>query len=209
MPRSNDPANPYISLQMEELVDAYFLNKGDKKAAMVAAGYSTEYDSYGYRLFATNGVKKLIEDRKKQLREKFEASFENIVAELGEIVRGYKRLAKYKKVDDKGSPYWDFTGATEEDLAFITSMDVEVTFEENEEEGGAPVQVRKVKISGADLKDAKAALDSLSKIVGLDKNRVEISGPDGKPIEIDDKELARKLAFILTKGAQAPDKQES
>lgn len=172
---------------------------------MLAAGYTTEYDSYGYRLFNTNGVKKLIADRKKALREKFEASFENIVAELGELVQGYKKLAKYKKVDDKGLPYWDFTGATEEDLAFITSMDVEVSFDESDED--APVQVRKVKISGADLKDAKAALDALSKIIGLDKNRVEISGPDGKPIEIDDKELARKLAFILTKGAAAPDTQ--
>jgi hypothetical protein len=189
---------------MEKLVDNYFLNGGNKKEAFYAAGYG-DYDTYGYKVFKTPGVTKLIADRKNRLRKRFEVKFETIIDELAEIVQGYKRLAKYKKVDDKGLPYWDFTGATEEDLAFITTMDTEVSFEENDKEGESPIQVRKVKISTADIKDAKNALDSLAKLIGVDKQRVEISGPDGKPIEIDNKELARKLAFILTKGAEAPE----
>jgi len=181
---------------METLVDAYFLNGGNKKAAMEAAGYATEYDSYGYRLFETPGVKKLIADKRRSLREKFEVKFETIIERLAEIADGYKQLAKYKKVDDKGRPYWDFTGATEEDLAFITTMDSEIKFSEDGDE------IVKVKIGVADIKDAKAALDSLAKLIGADKTRVELSGPDGGPVEINDQELARKVAFLLIKGTK-------
>lgn len=207
MPKSNDPLNPYIALRMETYVDEYFTNGGEKKAAFYKAGYK-DYDQYGYKLHNTAGVQKLINDRKRALREKFEVKFETILDELADIVQGYKRLAKYKKVDDKGTPYWDFTGATEDDLAFITTMDTKTTFKEDED-GEGVVQTRESKITTADIKDAKAALDSLSKLIGLDKQRVELSGPDGKPIEIDNKELARKLAFILTKGATEPVKEDA
>lgn len=187
----------HISLQREKLVDEYFLNGGNKKEAFYAAGYKN-YDMYAYKLFSSLGVKTLIERKKLRLRKKFEVKFETILERLAEIADGYKRLARYKKVDDIGHPYWDFTGATEEDLAYITTMDTELKFEDGED---GVAKVKKVKITTASHVDAMAALNSLAKLIGIDKSRVEISGPDGKPIEIDNKELARKLAFILTKGA--------
>lgn len=202
MPKAKD----YSSLQREKLVDEYFLNGGNKKAAMKAAGYKVAYDQYGYKLFTTPGVKKLIEDRKKRLRQKFEVSFETILERLAELADGYKRVAKYKKVDSKGQLYWDFTGATEEDLALITTIDTEIKFDGDEDN---PVTVHKMKIGTADLKDAHAALGSLAKLIGIDKAKVEISGPNGQPIEIDNKELGRKLAFLLTKGALASEEENS
>jgi phage terminase small subunit len=190
-----------LEIKKQKLVDAYILNGGNKKAAAIEAGYNVNYRQNAYQLFADPMVKEMLAERKQLVREKFEAKLENILNELGEIVYGYKRLAKYKKVDSKGNLYWDFTGATEEDLAFITTLDTEVKFE-GDEDGEGVVEVRKIKVGGATIADAKAALDSLAKLIGLDKNRIELSGPDGKPVEIDNKELGRKIAFILKRAIQ-------
>lgn len=200
MPKSSDPANPYISLQMETFVNEYFANGGEKKKAFYAAGYK-DYDGYGYQLWNTPGVQKLVADRKRELKEKFEVKVETILERLAEIADGYKRLAKFKKVDDSGHLYLDFTGATEEDLAFITELDTEVYFDSDDEETKG---VKKFKIKGATIGDAKAALDSLAKIMGMFTDKVQHTGPDNGPIEInvDNKEVARRVAFILNKGVK-------
>ncbi|KKN56750.1 hypothetical protein LCGC14_0568930, partial [marine sediment metagenome] len=71
-----------------------------------------------------------------------------------------KTLAKYMKVDKDGKLDWDFTGATEKELALIKSLQVDDT---------------KFKI---DMSDPLAVLNSLARIAGLFNDRLKLEADD-------------------------------
>jgi phage terminase small subunit len=119
---------------------------------------------------------------------------------LRELARlGFSNMLDYMRVGDDGDPYLDFSDLTREQAAAIA----EVTVEDFKDGRGEDARdVRKIKFK---LADKKAPLELLGRHVGLKfASRHEHTGKDGGPIEtkeITDLEFARRLAFLLTKGA--------
>lgn len=135
---------------------------------------------YSWQFFARPEVKAEIARRMKKMEKKTELSANLLIDRLVSIVESYFALSKYKKVDEAGKLYWDFTGATEEELVAVNDLD---------------------KVGAL---DPNTAIDKLVRILGMYKDKLEHTGKDGEPIAISlsNEELARKLAFLLTQGTK-------
>ena len=186
-----------LSLREMKVIDEYFRNNGNKTDALRKLNYSDPED-YSTVFFTRPTVIAEVERRRKQIETKFAVDRDWIVSQYVKIIMANEKKSKYVKINDDGSISYDFTKAPPEDLAILNDT-VEISAEGDK-------RSRRHKVVSTDV---KGALDSLAKILGLFVDKKEISGPDGGPVEIlSDKELARRLAFILAKGEQATEGEE-
>jgi len=112
------------------------------------AGYSEKTASVmGSRLLRHPACKAEIEQRTQGAMRKVGAAAdaalaklavtaENIIESLAEMGLAHKAVAKFLKVDQHGLLYYDFTGATPEELAAIQPMLAELTTEQYTEGRG-------------------------------------------------------------------------
>lgn len=95
------------------------------------------------------------------------------VVVLNEIARiAFAKFTDYGRIENGALVITDTDKLTEDQLAAIAEI-TETTTESS----------RTIKIR---LHDKSSALDKLAKVLGLYRERVEVSGPNGGPIEIDD-----------------------
>lgn len=153
------------------VIDNYFSNGRNKSRAMMDAGYAeNSAKQNASSLFKNRAMVTEIMRREKELRERFQIDREWIVERLARIADSGKTLAKFKKVDKSGGLYWDFSGATPEDLEIIESLTVD---EYSEGRGPGAADVKKTKIKA---QSPQAALDSLARILGLNTDRLKVEG---------------------------------
>jgi phage terminase small subunit len=89
-------------------------------------------------------------------------------------------MLDYMRRGPDGDPYLDFSTLSRDQAAALT----EVTVEDFKDGRGEDARdVRRVKFK---LADKRAALVDLGRHLGIFKDRVEHSGPDGKPIQTED-----------------------
>lgn len=159
-----------LSDRHRKLVDYYFETNFNKNLATKLAGYPHP-QSYSDRLFKHPAVKAEIERRRKEDVAKFELTREWIIERLMMLADSGVTLAKFKRVNEEdGSLYWDFTGATEEELKVINGLTTETYVE------GKGKDKRLVKKFKPMLSDPKSALDSLARIQGLFNDKVTVEG---------------------------------
>ena len=98
---------------------------------------------------------------------------------LGELARiGFANIADY--VDLTGEyPTWALKDVPRELMGAVAELTTETVFERTKS-NGAPSEVRKVKLK---LWDKKGALVDIGRHLGMFKDKVEVSGPGGGPIE--------------------------
>jgi phage terminase small subunit len=112
----------------------------------------------------------------KKAIEKLAITKERVLAELAMI--GFANIADY--VDLEGDyPTWNLRDVPREQMAAVAELTTETIFERTNATG-APSEVRKVKLK---FWDKKGALVDIGKHFGMFRERVEMSGPDGNPIE--------------------------
>lgn len=160
-------AKKQISERHKLLVDKYFELGFNETAAAKAAGFA-HANHYTTRLFAREDVKAEIAKRREKLAKKHEITQERILAEYAKIA--FHGLNKFLVPQKDGTLDWDFSGASEEELAAIKGMTVDYY---TEGKGRAAVQMKKFKI---DVMDKKAALDSLARHFGMFNDKVTVTG---------------------------------
>jgi phage terminase small subunit len=190
------PHTKGISPKHKRLVDLYFANGFNKDKAARDAGYSA-YRQYSNRLFYHPDVVAEIERRRLRLEQKYKLTEDWITERLMRLADADVQLAKFQKVDEQGVAYWDFTGATQEELALIKGLQSDV--EVSPEDGKA---ARKLKI---DKPDSMRALEILARIQGMFKDKQQVEATVKVETNVSDAELARLIAFQLTKGAKASE----
>ncbi len=158
-----------LSWRHRVLVDEYFKCNFNKDEAVRRAGFTSDANSYSNRLFRRPDVVAEISRRRKRLAEKMELTTDWIVSRLMILANSNLTLAKFMRVDDLGQVSWNFEGASPEELACIKELTLEKFLGGREGGGGM-----KFKVSG---QDSLAALNSLARIQGLFKDKVEVSGP--------------------------------
>ena len=173
-----------LSDRHRKLVDYYFLTNFNKREAARLAGYPHP-DSYSDRLFKKPDVVAEIDRRRKEEMEKFELTREWIIERLMRLADSNITLSKFKKVDEDGQLYWDFTGASEEELKVIQGISTETVTE------GKGKNAKWVKKFKPVLVDPKAALDSLARIQGMFNDKISV---EGEVSLIDRIEAGRKRA---------------
>ncbi len=141
--------------QRRLLMIDFYLAGATKADAMRLAGYS-ECTATQHQMLVFNHpvVTAEIQRRQELNRKKYELDEDWVIQRLMRIADSGIILAKFKKVQPDGSLDWNFTGATEDDLAAINELTVSYDKEGN----------KQMKI-GSD--SPKGALDSLCRKLGL------------------------------------------
>ncbi len=146
----------------------YLLDGSNKSDALRMAGYSESTALKRQELiFGHPAVKAEIERRQARMRKKYELTEDWVVERLMLIADSGAVLAKFKKVLPNGMLSWNFTDATQEELAAINELSVETS---RDREG---IETTKFKVG---VSDPKGALDSLARKLGLFKDKMELSG---------------------------------
>lgn len=162
---------PRLSDQQRKAINFYFQNGFNKRQALISAGYAkTTACGNSQSVFSNPLVREEIDRRLDGQRRKYELTEDWVIQRLMRIANGGEILAKFKHVNDEGEMYWDFSGATPDDLAVITELTTDVYMEGRGEDA---VPVKKMKIAMA---DPKGALDSLCRKLGLFQDKVKIDG---------------------------------
>lgn len=188
-----------ISDRHRRLAYYYFEANFNKDEAARRAGYQN-VNKYSNRLFAREDVKQEIEKIRRKMMEKMELTNDWIIQRLMLLANSNVVLAKFRKVQEDGSLAWDFTGATEEELALIHNISTD-TYVEGRGEGAKKVKKFKVEII-----DPKNALDTLARIQGLFQEKQEVS------VEVnlvDALQKGRERARVKNEGEQTDDGDSS
>jgi len=159
--------NRTISEKHKALVRHFFECDFNKREACRRAGYPISYTS---EVFKHPDVLDEIARRRSKTTEQFELSREWIVKRLMMLADSNLMLAKFKRIDEDGDLYWDFTGATPEELAVIQEITTDFYVE------GKGPDARKIKKVKIKVSDPKAALDSLARIQGIYNDTVKVEG---------------------------------
>lgn len=177
--------------RMYRVVAEYFSNGFDKQAAMLEAGYSAfTADKRAAQVFDHPAVKKEITRRHQRMDKTAELSREWITERFMELADAGRRLAKYKVVEEDGSLGWDFTGAPDEDLALVK------TIESSFYTDGVGRTERAIKKFKVDPGDPIVALTALARIQGMFQDRLKLEGDDG---------VVERLQAARARVAKKPD----
>lgn len=184
-----------LTPKQARFVDEYLIDLNATQAA-IRAGYSAKTaEQQGPRLLGNVGVAEAIAKRQARVAAKLEITQERVIEELAKV--GFANMADYMKSGPDGDPYLDFSQLTRDQAAALS----EVTVEDFKDGRGEDARdVRRVKFK---LADKLSALEKIGKHLGLFKDRVELSGPNGGPVQIDDvsaDEAKRKLAALIATG---------
>lgn len=177
----DDPHN--LTVQQRLFVQEYVARNNGRQAA-IAAGYSVRsaYSTAGHLLGYPN-VKQAIADERLALANRARFSQDQIAQELGRL--GFSNILDYMRIGADGQPYLDFSEMSREQAAAVQELVVD------EYQDGRGEDARGVKRVKFKLYDKKGALVDLAKLLGYWKERGELSGPDGGPLQLEEVGAAR------------------
>lgn len=156
-----------LNPQQARAVEEFFKNNGKQEEALLAAGYSPKTAKHcPHSVFSHPAVRAEIERRRRLAMEKAEITEEWVLRKLAKLANAPEILAKFRKVSKDGMLYYDFRGATEAEIAVITELSIDTYMDGK---GDDAREVKKMKVG---ITDPKAALDSIARILGLNKDKV-------------------------------------
>lgn len=161
------------------------------------AGYK-ENRHNASRLKTNEHISVRVEEILGRVAERAEITQARVLEELAKI--GFSNMLDYVTVGSNGDPYVDLSALNRDTAAAIA----EVTVEDFKDGRGEDARdVRRVKFK---LHDKKGALVDIGKHLGMFREKIELTGKDGGPIEVSDMtdtEKARRVAFALAHAANA------
>lgn len=172
--------------------------------AYAKAGYKPD-DGNASKMAAKPEVQARVQEITGKAAERVGVTIERILDELALL--GFSNMLDYVSINEAGDPQIDLGNLTREQAAALS----EITINTRTERGGEAKPDAELKSVKFKLCDKRAALIDLGKHLGMFKERVEVTGKDGGPIEISDIEAGRRIAFALARAQQAaakPEKQE-
>jgi phage terminase small subunit len=172
--------------------------------AYVLAGYQPSRKNAS-RLRTSEDISARIEEILSRAAVRAEVSQAQVLAELSKIA--FANMLDYMRAGADGDPHLDFSALTRDQAAALGEVTVE-DFKDGR--GDQARDVRRIKFK---LNDKRAALVDIGKHLGMFRDKVELTGKDGGPIQtedmsdLSDTEIGRRIAFLLTKGAKAQKEQ--
>jgi phage terminase small subunit len=153
------------------VVRAYFKNGFNQEQAMLTAGYAPKTARHSpHHVFGRDDVKLMIEREKYRLAKKFDLDQDWVIRRYMKLADAGDTLAKFKKIDDDGQLFWDFSGANEEELALIMELSTD-TYQNGR--GDAAVDIKKFRVR---IPDPEKALNALARHLGLFNDKLEVTG---------------------------------
>ena len=144
-------------------------------AAYVTAGYAKN-DGNAARLNGNEKVRSRIEEILSEGAAKAGVTVQRIVDELAKV--GFSNMGDYLHATTGGDPFFVYDQLTDDQKAALA----EVTVEDFKEGRGEDARdVRRIKFK---LYDKLGALEKLGKHLGMFKDKVELTGTDGKDLPV-------------------------
>lgn len=167
-----------LTAKQEKFCQAYALEENASGAyrASYTVGTMTRSSitAAASELLANPAIQQRIAELRELHFKKHQITADRILVELGKI--GFANMGDYYKTDPFGTPYIDLSELTPEQQAAIAEIQID---EYTEGRGEAAREIKKVKIK---LHDKRGALVDMGKHIGMFRERVEVSGPNGGPI---------------------------
>ncbi len=160
-----------ISLRHMAVIDEYLINGNNASQAMQTVGYTAKHANHASRqIFHREDVKAELAKRRARVAKKYEVTVDKVVEGLLRIAESGLSLAKFKKVQKDGTLMWDFSGATEDDIALISELGVDYYMDGR---GPEAVKVNKFRVKQP---DQMAAWVALGRHLGMFQDIVKVSG---------------------------------
>jgi len=153
------------------VINEYMKNGGRKKEAMLKAGYAAHsIDNNTNQVFQHPDVLKEIDRREAKEVERSGVTVAWITERLKLQADAPRILAKFKIIGDDGELFWDFTGATEDELGVILGLSTEI-FKDGKGDGSR--DIKKFKI---DVANPMPALNALARHLNMFKEDNAVRG---------------------------------
>lgn len=164
-----------LTPKQERFVAEYLIDLNATQAA-IRAGYSAKSAAeQASRLLINVKVAKAVEAAQAARSARTEITQDRVLKELAKL--GFANMQDYMSVTQEGEPFADLSKLTRDQAAAITEFTVE---DFTEGRGDDARDVRRVKFK---LADKRAALVDIGKHLGMFKDKVELSGAGGGPVE--------------------------
>lgn len=168
-------------------VAEYLVDLNARQAAIRAGFSERTAGQKGHELTTQHtGVMAEIAKRQAAIAYTLEVTQERIVAELAKI--GFANMLDFIRVGEDGDAFVDLSKLTREQAAAIAEVTVEDFLDGRGEDAR---EVRRVKFK---LSDKQGALEKLARHLGMFKDRVELTGKDGGPFEIEEVSARERVA---------------
>ncbi len=162
--------------KQQRFVEEYLIDLNATQAA-IRAGYSADT---ARQIGAENLSKPVIADAiaeaQAERSKRTQITADMVLAELAKL--GFSNMQDYMKAGPGGDPYLDFSELTRDQAAALQELTVEDFLDGRGEDAR---EVRRVRFK---LADKRAALESVGKHLGMFRDKVELSGPEGGPIPL-------------------------
>ncbi len=188
-----------LTIKRAMFVQEFLVDLNGAQAATRAGYAAASAKVESCRLLADEKVVAAIQDAMDARAVRIGISQDRVAVELAKL--GFSNMLDYITVPDDGDVAVDLTGMTRDQAAALS----EVTTEEVTTGGGSNTQTTKrVKIK---LADKRAALVDLGRHLGMFKERVEVTGKDGGPVEVESarERIARRIAGLTAAGPKDGD----
>lgn len=179
-----------INVKQRVFVDEYIVDLNATQAA-IRAGYSAKTASQiGERLLRKVEIKQALTERMKDREQRTEITQDKVLAELAKI--GFADIRKLVKWGEGIAVADPESGAIEivNGISLIGSDQIDDATAASISEVSQTNQGLKVK-----MHDKRAALVDIGKHLGMFKEKLELTGKDGGPVEM----VAPKLEIVLHK----------
>ena len=164
-----------LTPKQERFVAEYLIDLNATQAA-IRAGYSVKTaDQQAHQLLKKTSVAKAIESAQAARAARTEITQDMVLRELAKL--GFANMQDYMSITKDGEPFADLSKLNRDQAAAITEFTVE---DFTEGRGDDARDVRRVKFK---LADKRAALVDIGKHIGMFKDRVELTGANGGPVE--------------------------
>jgi phage terminase small subunit len=160
------------------VVDAFFANGCvSQRRALQACGYSAAVFNKPHVIFQREDVQAEIHRRRRLRERRVDVTEEKIIAELAKIA--FADMGELLEVNEDGSAFMDFNKLTPDLKAAMAEYQVETVNIKSAiaaDDEGTPASEGTVVKSKVKFASKQAALDSLARIKGMFRDKVEISG---------------------------------
>ena len=178
MAKPKDKQSSGLNPKQQRFVDEYLVDLNASQAA-IRAGYSVKTArAIGCELLTKPDISAAVAAGQAKLSEKTGITAERVLQELALL--GFANMQDYMRAGPDGDPVLDFSQLTRAQAAALAEVTVE-DFKDGRGEDARDVRRIKFKMS-----DKRAALVDIGKHLGMFKDRVELTGLNGGPIDIHD-----------------------
>lgn len=175
--------------KQDRFVSEYLIDLNATQAAK-RAGYSANSAAHiGAENLGKPEIQAAIAEAQARTRARLEITRERIATEYAKL--GFSNMLDYMRAGPDGDPVLNFADLTRDQAAALA----EVTVEDFKDGRGEDARdVRRVRFK---LADKRASLDSLSRLLGFDKQLHEVTGKDGAALIPDTPMDKSKTALAL------------